>query len=166
MVQVDPQLLFQRLVTAGKRCGELPLLFMYELCSYPPALFESSGMLRTAPKSFMADAMWKHTEETTVPTGYVQYVLDGGSLLHRVPWPPETTYSSICDMYVAYVGKYGSTIVVFDGYQDGPSTKDNTHQRRYKKQSPLINFNLNMKLKIKRMISSATKPTNIASFAC
>ena len=31
-------------MTHIKMCGELPLLFMYELCSYPPSLFESSGM--------------------------------------------------------------------------------------------------------------------------
>ena len=39
-VQVDPQLLFQRQVTAGIRNDELIDTFVYELCSYPPALFE------------------------------------------------------------------------------------------------------------------------------
>lgn len=35
-VNVSPQLLFQRLVTAGTRCGNLEAIFKYKLCSYPP----------------------------------------------------------------------------------------------------------------------------------
>ena len=38
---IDPQLLFQCLVTAGVNSGELKEVFQYELCNYPPALFES-----------------------------------------------------------------------------------------------------------------------------
>ncbi len=41
-VQVDPKLLFQRLVTAGDHADELPYLLKFELYSYPLALFESS----------------------------------------------------------------------------------------------------------------------------
>ena len=34
-------------------------------------------------------------------------------------------------MYVNYVGKkYGKPLIVFGGYDDGPSTKDATYQRR------------------------------------
>jgi hypothetical protein len=40
-VHVDPQLLFQRLVTAGVRYNDLSEVFMYELCTYPPAVFDS-----------------------------------------------------------------------------------------------------------------------------
>lgn len=42
MVQIDPQLLFQRLTIAAKRTDNLEEVFKYELCSYPPALFDSS----------------------------------------------------------------------------------------------------------------------------
>ena len=37
-VHVDPQLLFQRLVTVGTKNDELKDVFDYELCHYPPAL--------------------------------------------------------------------------------------------------------------------------------
>jgi len=37
-VQVDPQLLFQRSVTACKSQEEMESNFQFELCSYPPAL--------------------------------------------------------------------------------------------------------------------------------
>ena len=57
-------------------------------------------------------------------------VLDGGALLHRIPCPKGKKYDEICDTYVEYVlPKYGRATVVFDGYLDGPSTKDATHDR-------------------------------------
>ena len=40
-VQVDPQLLFQRLFTVGNRFDGPSSLFRYELCSIPSALFET-----------------------------------------------------------------------------------------------------------------------------
>jgi hypothetical protein len=69
--------------------------------------------------------------DLTVPPGEMQYVLDGGALLHRLPWHRGKTYSDICRQYTNYVrGRYGQPIVVFDGYSEGPSIKDSTHQRR------------------------------------
>ena len=43
-VQVDPQLLFQRLTIACDN-SQLEELFQYELCSYPTSLFDSPFML-------------------------------------------------------------------------------------------------------------------------
>ena len=43
-VEIDPQLRFQRLITAGVNSGELPHIFKYELCSYPPGLFQSQDL--------------------------------------------------------------------------------------------------------------------------
>ena len=47
-VQVDPQLLFQRLIVACNRSDDLQGLFRYELCCYiyPVVLFDSSLTLR------------------------------------------------------------------------------------------------------------------------
>ncbi len=39
-IEIDPMLLFQRLMIAGERSNELPLLFMYEMTAYPAALFK------------------------------------------------------------------------------------------------------------------------------
>ncbi len=50
-VQIDPQLLFQRLTIAAKAVDKIEDIFKYELCSYPPALFDSSLLLRE-PKQF------------------------------------------------------------------------------------------------------------------
>ena len=62
----------------------------------------------------------------------VQYMLDGGALLHCVPWPREPgspTYKEVCDLHCTYLQrKYGRATVVFDGY-DLMSTKSITQQR-------------------------------------
>ncbi len=117
---------------SGDRADELPYLFKFELCSYSPALFESSHLPLQANKSVLADALWKMTSnQFTEPTGTMQFVLDGGALLHRILWPRGVTYGRICQLYTDYVAKkYGKPSVVFDGYQDGLSTKDATHLRR------------------------------------
>ena len=43
-VNIDPQLLFQRLLTVRECCDDVTSLFQYELCTYPAALFESSSL--------------------------------------------------------------------------------------------------------------------------
>ena len=131
-VQIDPQLLFQRLVTLGNRQENLSEAFQFELCSFPPALFESKYMPRQQGKSQLADELWSGMPKgMSLPLGEVQYVLDGGALLHRVVWNRGLTYDEICKQYVSYVKKhYGKPTVVFDGYLSGASTKDVTQQRR------------------------------------
>ena len=64
------------------------------------------------------------------PGGNVQYMLDGGALLHRVPWPRGSpTYKEVCYLYWTYIQrKYRRSTVVFDGY-DHMSTKAMTQQR-------------------------------------
>ena len=131
-VNTDPQLLFQRLLTVRERCDDVTSLFRYELCTYPAALFESSSLPLQPNKAVLADYLWKSMkEEQRNPSGDVQYVLDGGALLHRVPWPRGSTYGSVSPLYVRYVTqKYGAAAIVYDGYNDDPTTKDATHLRR------------------------------------
>ena len=64
-------------------------------------------------------------------SGEVQYILDGGALIHRVPWSRGDTYGDICQQYVRYISKhYGTPFIVFDGYLGGPSTKDVVYRKR------------------------------------
>lgn len=156
-VQVDPQLLFQRLIFVARGkipLEQLPFLFTYELCTYPPALFDRDGLIREANKPVLAGEIWASvsSEYAEIPTE-VQYVLDGGSLLQRIPWPKGTTYEGICNLYVDYITKkYGKgTVVVFDGYTDEPSTKDTAHLRRTAGQTgKSVNFVGDMKLNLKK----------------
>ena len=111
-------------------------IFKYELCSYPSALFESSILLRAAKKPPLADAIWalgERSANNNLLNGTEIYVLDGGSLLQRLLSPKRTSFDTICDIYIDHVKtKYPKSIVVFDGYDCEPSTKDNTRLRRSK----------------------------------
>ena len=131
-MNIYPQLLFQRLLTVKERCNDVTSLFQYELCTYPAALFESYSLPLQLNKAVLADYLWKSMkEEQRNPSGDVQYVIDGGALLHRVPRPRSSTYESVSNLYVRYVTqKYGAAAIVFDGYNDDPTTKDATHLRR------------------------------------
>ena len=58
--------------------------------------------------------------------------MDGGTLIHRIPWSRGSTYGWIFHHYTKYVKhKYRHAIVVFDGY-GSTNTKDTTHQIRSK----------------------------------
>ena len=55
---VDPQLMFQRLTTAGQdNLPNMTELFKYELSSFPSSMFESNRFLLQAAKSTLADAI-------------------------------------------------------------------------------------------------------------
>ena len=58
-VQIDPQLLFQRLsLIATNGTHDKPAsVFKYELCSHPPALFDAYSLPWTANKPSLAEAL-------------------------------------------------------------------------------------------------------------
>ncbi len=42
-----------------------------------------------------------------------------------------TSYADLCQLYMQFMqNHFRNAVVVFDGYHSGPSTKDETHQRR------------------------------------
>lgn len=154
VVQIDPQLLFQRLtIVSGRIEDDKYSIKTYELCTHPPSLFDSSGFLREANKPALADTLWSLiANESPCPPENVKHVIDGGSLLYRIPWPRETTIDCIIKLYTEYVKKrYRNATVVFDGYKDGPSTKDTTHIRRAKgRAGPAVYFNGSTIIKTKK----------------
>lgn len=82
----------------------------------------------------------------------VQFILDGGALLQKIPWPRGSTYASIVESYVRHVRqRFGKPVIVFDGYTSGPSTKDITHLRRCKgKSSTDVQFTSDMTLQTRK----------------
>ena len=59
------------------------------------------------------------------------YVIDGGALLHLVQWLSNTTYSGVIKQYREYLlVTFGPCTVIFDVYDNGPSTKDMKYQVR------------------------------------
>ena len=93
-VLIDPQLLFQRLTIAAKASDNLEDVFKYELCSYPPALFDSAQLLREPQKPVPANAIWALLPPDRPDiTGEVQYVLDGGAASHGQEGPHTERYA-------------------------------------------------------------------------
>ena len=132
-IHIDLQLLFQRLIAAGTWNDQLEEFLQLEICSYPPAIFEARYDIVMMPtnKPAHAYAIWVLMPKYVWPTGQSQYVLDGGFLVHRIPWQRGTTYNDICRLYTNHVTRiYGHTIIVFDGYQEELSTKYGAHERR------------------------------------
>ena len=110
-------------------------------------------VMRPANKPALADAIWAVMPKDVVgPTGQSQYVLDGGSLVHRIPWQRGTTYNDICRLYTNYVTRrYRHAIIVFDGYQEELSTKDGAHERRTgERAGPTVDFTRDMVMKSKK----------------
>ena len=83
-----------------------------------------------------------------------RFVLDGGALLHRIPWAKDNTYSIIAEKYLKYVIKhYGINVtIVFDGYSESGSTKDMTHLRRARLVGQEVFFTSEMKFTTKKEV--------------
>ena len=96
-LEIDPKQLFQRLVAAGKETVDTQILFTYELSSYPTSLFDSSLLMRLPDKASLQAALIKKVPLCVIcqyPYDVV-YVLDGGALLQKLPWPNQTTYENL-----------------------------------------------------------------------
>lgn len=82
--------------------------------------------------------------------------IDEGFLIHYVAWPNDATYGEIVKNYSSFVlSKYGHyATVVFDGYPNEATTKDEEHRRRYLKYSSCeIQFSENTKCVKKKAFS-------------
>ncbi|XP_051243778.1 uncharacterized protein LOC127356229 [Dicentrarchus labrax] len=146
---IDPALLFHRFLILSKT-GQFSLedVMSHELCSFPAVLFEGKEILRKANKPQLAQAVTefssKKSNKTVLdsipPTEH--YVLDGGSLVHCLAWKKGDSYGAIAQSYAGFtICHYGTATVIFDGYSEGPSIKDNKHQRRGENTDPIVNFN-------------------------
>ena len=89
-------------------------------------------MMSQANKASLADSLWSTTIDVSPkPSQQVQYVLDEGALLHKIPWTKGSSWDDILRLYTKYVvHRYKNALLIFDGYNGLPSTKDSTHSRR------------------------------------
>ena len=172
VIAVDPQLFFQRLTAAANRyVTDISEVFKYELSGVPSSLFDNTGLMREPQKSALAQAIWSHgdcsLDEDYQPEQTINHVIDGGSLLQRIPWEKGSTFGDICNKYYEYLSqKFTNSIVVFDGYASGPSTKGATHFRRSGgKTGTNVKFRFDTPFKTKKeMFLSNTK--NKQNFIC
>ena len=137
-VFIDSNVLFQRLLVSSESGGcKTSEALCYELTNCPPSLFEAPHLMREATqKATLCDGILKqcskdaHVLPNALPEGPIQFVLDGGSLLQRIPWEKQARFGKIVQSYVNYVDRFHHPTVVFDGYPDFPTTKDQTQSRR------------------------------------
>ena len=120
----------------------------YELCQFPPTLFKDVEIFYKANKPTLAKALRDFSEENVLdsPPKTEHYVLDGGSLIFRMQWKIGDTYGSIARSCAKFTARcYGKATVVFDGYNDGPSIKDNAHQQRRRNKTPPVEISAETK---------------------
>lgn len=108
------------------------LWLSHELCPYPPALFDSIELLKTANKADRASGLKEQFIPDRLLISTVMVVFDGGMLVQKIRWRLANFFSDTCPSYLQYVAKISSgkaKILVFDGYR-GACTKNITHIRR------------------------------------
>ena len=114
----------------------------YELTADLASLFKE-GLMRKAYKSQLRHALTNSVEDVSIENNKTDcFVLDGGTLIHKVRWVKDDTYQQIALCYVEYIKeRFGTCCVVFDVYGKA-STKDEEHQRRRtRKTSPKVTVN-------------------------
>ena len=142
-VNINPTILFSRLIAIMQREDEISSYFEYELTVIPTSIFKDNMMHKTA-KSQLVKAL-SNDVEPCEQNIQAKYVIDGGSLIHKVKWLKKVTYKDIVQRYVSYVcAKYGENCFVFVGYGQGPSIKDHEHQLKIGKTCANIQLNENM----------------------
>ena len=99
---------------------------------FPASLFDNQLFMHSGDKAELIHHLVKLVPDciiSSLPKG-LQYVIDGGGLLHKFCWPKHSTYGKIYAMYTQHITRgYDIALVVFDGYH-GPSTKDEAHRKR------------------------------------
>ena len=135
IVRIDPSVLFTRCTALAQREDEdiLPY-FRYGKTAVPASLFTNFSM-RNVDKSELAISIQKdltNIDEAENPLPkHSMHVVDGGLLLHHIRWRKNTTYAQVLEQYSSYLEhRYGLSCIVFDGYENGLSTKDHEHGRR------------------------------------
>ena len=92
--------------------------------------------MRKANKALLTKALISKIPSRHTNVLATDYVLDGGTLLHRIRWLPNSTYIDLMSQYQMQINmKFDHCHIVFHGYTNGESIKDHEHQRRMGKTS-------------------------------
>ena len=139
------QQLLNRIICVCDSPLKLKNYLEYELASRPPCLFDDVS-LRKTNKSTTMNVFEKGTiSEEGVDFKDAFIVVDGGFFLHYVVWLKSCTYGEIVLSYSSFVKRnYGrNSVVVFDGYAECCSTKEEEQNRRSARSSCKITFDEN-----------------------
>lgn len=130
-VAVNPNSVFQRIVMSSEKTVGLKGCIDYELAPFPASLFDGVGFRKTQKSKLYS--LFNPLENINLSSN-IFTVIDGGYMLHRVPWKNSDHFETICDKYYRFIEKYKPCIVVFDNYPDNKfSTKLYERLRRSSK---------------------------------
>ena len=134
-VNIDPSKLFSRLIVICERDPDIKPYFNCELTPIPTSLF-AEGLMRKPNKAQLIEFLFgkncQEVEHDELIKTEVN-VIDGGALLRKISWTEKSTFKVITDSYSHYLrNNFGSSVIIFDGYGDSTSTKDQEHSRRSK----------------------------------
>ena len=118
------------------------------------SLFDKDDLMNEAHKPKLKHAFSMLLPETVhvIPPNS-NSVLDGGSLLHKVPWTVGQTFAQICQAYVTCIKKrYGNCpTIAFDAGYDAASTKDAAQVRQAKiRMGKTVRLHLNNQLSMSK----------------
>ncbi|KAF4527646.1 hypothetical protein B566_EDAN010870, partial [Ephemera danica] len=135
VIPVDLTQFLNRIICMKLDETDLRACLCYELATHAPSLFDAHGNLRKGEKSALQNSIYQLSGDAAPSNATdqnVAHVIDGGFLLHKIPWHPLTTFGDILNIYVTYVRRhYGiDTTIVFDGYSE-MSTKHQTQLQRH-----------------------------------
>ena len=99
--------------------------FRNELCSIPSSMLLDSGLMKDPDKPELARLISKlckiDPSQTTVPSTAVGFVIDGGSILHKIPW--------LCFMCTSvFIDRGGDNIFLKEREVSFSSTTFSQHQ--------------------------------------
>ena len=172
-VIIDPQQIFMRLIAMASLLKDntseessknisTKVMLRHELCTYPPSLFESDNKMLSANKPDLLESIRKVSGYKPVKLAKKEYrtkgevVIDGGGLLHCVPWTANVKFARIFESYTRFIkanlSTQSVTTVVFDSYPEHPTTKDSVHAARYPTASLLVHITPDTVLDIKKNV--------------
>lgn len=135
IIQIDPQLLFQRLMLMARNFDDdkLKEVFKYELAQKPSSLFDESGLMREAKTNEFVHQFIAGTQiaPEIIAISTYRYILCGNSFLDRIPWKKNQSFHNICLVYLEYAMKFERPVIVFDFVPEG-TTKDEFYFRQSK----------------------------------
>ena len=100
-LNINPVILFSRLIAIVQREEDMSPYFDYELTAFPTSLFKDN-LMRKSVKAQLAKSL-TDSVDSSEHRRQVMHVLDGGALLHRVKWGKKLSYQEVAKQYVSYV---------------------------------------------------------------
>ncbi len=118
-VEIDANLLFNRLVVLAAHEQDVKGCVAYELTSYPAKILFKEGSMYKPDKPYLLSACSSGLTNAQLPSGVI-FVVDGECLLHHVRWGKGLTVLGIMEAFKWYVLSHfeATAPIVFDSYSD------------------------------------------------